>query len=169
MVWEVRPDSSYMLLGGTDYPAEYYVAGWLSFYTLRGTDHRLLSPIPTGWESHSSGDLADLLEQAAPRLSPKGAERPAKPVEEIATLGVVRAFVHPAGRPWTAHIAASEAGGHAVLRFMSGDRSLDLTDWPPDWADLPDGLLADLLRRVPRSSPPGGPETPRRRWNDPPP
>jgi len=33
-----------------------------------------------------------------------------------------------------------------VLRFASDTHSIDLTEWPAEWADLSDGDLADLLR-----------------------
>jgi hypothetical protein len=169
MVWDVRPSSSYMRLAGAEYPAEFYAAGWLSFYTLRGTEHRLLSPIPSDWETRPTAELIELLELAAPRLSPSWLAPPPAAAAEPRDVGIVRAFVHPAGRPWTAHLTTPEAGGPPVLRFMSGDRSVDLGDWPPEWADLPDASLVDLLRRVPRTGPPAGNDTPRRRWNDPPP
>ncbi|MDQ3950469.1 MAG: hypothetical protein M3282_08980 [Gemmatimonadota bacterium] len=104
------------------------------------------------------------------------AERAAGPEEEeerpdITDLGVVRTFRYPGGRYWTVCvIRRPDEGGPPVLRFTSGARDIDLGDWPKDWADYRDEGLVELLRfAAPR--PPGrapGPDTPRRRYNDPP-
>jgi hypothetical protein len=57
-----------------------------------------------------------------------------------------------------------------VLRFTAGTRDIDLRDWPKDWADYPDERLMELMRKAaPRAR--GqifGPDTPRRRYDDPP-
>jgi hypothetical protein len=55
-----------------------------------------------------------------------------------------------------------------VLRFSAGPRSIDMENWPKDWADMPDERLVTLLRQAsPRdptkAAPPG---TPRRRYDD---
>ncbi len=100
--------------------------------------------------------------------------REAVPEEErpdVTDLGVVRTFRYPGGRYWTARVVRlPERGGPPVLRFTSGARDIDLKDWPKDWADYPDERLVELLRKAaPR--PRGqvvGPDTPRRRYDDPP-
>jgi hypothetical protein len=112
--------------------------------------------------------------QALADLPP--AERAAGPEEEeerpdITDLGVVRTFRYPGGRYWTVSVLRHpEEGGPPVMRFTSGARDIDLKDWPKDWADYRDEGLVELLRFAsPR--PPGralGPDTPRRRYNDPP-
>jgi hypothetical protein len=179
MVWDIRPGSTQMLLAGTEYPAAYYRAGWLSFRSLWGTEQRRLSPIPSNWETCPDAELVQMLEQAV-TAEPARSRRPRdvrsaaaapevgdRPAGEVRSPSVVRVFIHPSGRPWTAYVTTPDQGGPPVLRFMSGGRSLHLPDWPADWADLPDELLADLLRAIPRSGPAPGPNTPRRRWNDP--
>ena len=88
---------------------------------------------------------------------------------DVTDLGVVRTFRYPGGRIWMACVVDRGAGS-SVLRFTAGARSIDLLDWPKDWADYPDAALVDLLRRAaPRataSSTAAG--APQRRSNDPP-
>jgi hypothetical protein len=56
-----------------------------------------------------------------------------------------------------------------VLRFTAGARTIDLERYPRDWPDLPDDALIDLLRHAEaRPIMKYTPETPRRRYNDPP-
>jgi hypothetical protein len=81
--------------------------------------------------------------------------------------GPVRAFLYPGGGAWTVSVVQPEQGEAPVLRFASGPRHVDLTEWPSDWVILPYEWLVALLRRVPRTGPPTGPQTPRRRWTDP--
>jgi hypothetical protein len=176
-VWDVRPGTTHLLLVAADHPLEYYHTGWLSFQTQLGTDQRVLSPIPPGWETFPESSLLDLLDRATPMRSGRVIQRelaatpnvPARPtaVREVKRSPVVRAFVHSSGRAWTVTMASPEYGGPPVLRFTSGGRSVDLHDWPVNWANLSDESLAALLRRVPRNSRPPGPGSPRRRWNDP--
>ncbi len=102
------------------------------------------------------------------------AERSKVPEEErpdVTDLGVARTFRYPGGAYWTVCVIRHpEEGGPPVLRFTTGTRNIDLTDWPRDWADYPDDRLVGLLRAAaPR--PPGrtlDPDTPRRRYDDPP-
>ena len=67
-------------------------------------------------------------------------------------------------------IERPEEGGPPVLRFSAGMRIIDLHRFRKDWADQPDEILVEMLRRaVPREPGQGiTAETPRRRWNDPP-
>jgi hypothetical protein len=176
-VWDVRPGTTHLLLVAADHPLEYYHTGWLSFQTQLGTDQRVLSPIPPGWETFSETSLLDLLNRASPVRSGRQIQRelsaaastPARPtaVREVQRSPVVRAFVHPSGRAWTVAVTSPEHGGSPVLRFTSGGRSVDLQHWPVNWTNLSDESLVVLLRGVQRTSPPPGAGTPRRRWNDP--
>jgi hypothetical protein len=102
----------------------------------------------------------------AARASGRSEELP-----DVTDLAVERTFQYPGGRYWTVCVVSDpDGGGEAVLRFMAGARKIDLADWPKEWADYPDHRLVELLRRAaPR--PRGqviGPDTPRRRWDDPP-
>ena len=72
-------------------------------------------------------------------------------------------------RIWAVCVQRHGSDGTAVLRFSAGSRTIDLMDWPKDWADLPDERLVELLRQAaPRAkgSPPH-PDIPRRRYDDP--
>jgi hypothetical protein len=84
-----------------------------------------------------------------------------------AAASPTRTFTSPSGRAWTAAIfrlpPSAEAAGDAareaetaVLRFRSSDVVLDLTDFPADWASLPDAALVALARQgaPPRFVPP---------------
>jgi hypothetical protein len=165
-VWDVRPGSTQLLVAAADYSSEYYHTGWLSFQTRWGTDHRRLSPIPPSWESATEATLRKLLKRATPTRAARDAPE-SKADRDVTQSPVVRAFLYPGGRAWTVCVANPDFGGPPVLRFTSGGRSVDLAEWPLNWADLSDESLAALLRRVPRTGPQPGPRTPRRRWNDP--
>ena len=61
-----------------------------------------------------------------------------------------RSFRYPGGRLWTVRVARVGDEGIQVLRFTAGVRSLDLAQWPSDWATFEtDGLVA-LIRSVAR-------------------
>lgn len=67
---------------------------------------------------------------------------------------VARTFRFPGGGFWTVAEWTSPdprgAGAGAmrqVLRFNSGARILELTQWPDDWASLPGDALAELLAK----------------------
>jgi hypothetical protein len=100
-------------------------------------------------------------------------EHAAVPEEErpdVTDLGVVRTFRYPGGRYWAVSVIRYPDRGPPVLRFTAGARDIDLKDWPKDWADYPDERLVELLRHAaPRAGGrPPGPNTPRRRYDDPP-
>jgi hypothetical protein len=90
---------------------------------------------------------------------------------DVTDLGVVRTFHYPGGSDWTVSvIRGAEGSGPALLRFSAGTRDINMRDWPKDWADYPDEQLAELLRlAAPRPRRQViGPDTPRRRHDDPP-
>ena len=88
---------------------------------------------------------------------------------DLTDLTVVRSFRYPGGRLWTASVTGPAAGSAPALRFTAGARIIDLKSWPRDWADLPDDQLVDLLRHaIDRPIMSFRPETPRRRYDDPP-
>ena len=186
-VWCITPEAIHPVTRAEDYLADCYQLGWLVFETTSGDDKRRLCPFPKDWERAGDQEFRDLLSRAeavptrklsrermteqqlqspaAASLTSHGDDDPA----DLTDLSVVRSFRYPGGRLWTAAVANPARGGAAVLRFTAGARSIDLESWPRDWADLPDELLADLLRHaIDRPIMTFTPATPRRRYDDPP-
>lgn len=167
--WEVRPEAIYPLTKAEDYLAGCYRDGWLVFETADGQDKRRLCPPPYAWDHRSEEDLQKLVERAE-RLRPVGGKRPmgVGPADlppsippdiarvmprdadgnlELRYLGVVRSFMYPGGQVWRVRVVGHDDGGHApLLRFASDTHSIDLAEWPVEWADLSDADLAELLR-----------------------
>lgn len=187
-VWCILPESIHPVTRAEDYLADCYQLGWLVFETVTGDEKRRLCPFPKDWESADERVLRALLGQSEP-------VRPRRPLGETATdrelfraaapaievhdaeekadltdLTVVRSFRYPGGRLWSAAIEkSSDIAVGPVLRFTAGARTIDLARYPRDWPDLPDDSLIDLLRQAaPRPIMKYTPETPRRRYNDPP-
>ena len=167
--WEVRPEAIYPLTKVEDYLADCYRDGWLVFETADGQDKRRLCPPPYAWDRHSEEDLEKLIERAE-RLRPIGAKRaktalpadlpPTVPPDiavrmprdadgnlELRYLGVVRSFEYPGGQVWRARVVGHDDDTAVpVLRFASDTHSIELTEWPAEWADLSDADLSALLR-----------------------
>jgi hypothetical protein len=184
-VWCILPESIHPVTRAEDYLADCYQLGWLVFETTSGNQKRRLCPFPRDWESADEQSLCSLLAQSE-------AVRPSRWSSEVAVdneafranvpaiesdnkadltdLTVVRTFRYPGGRVWSAAIAPhSDIAVGPVLRFTAGARSIDLERFPRDWPDLPDDQMIDLLRHAaPRPIARYTPETPRRRYNDPP-
>ena len=186
-VWCITPEAIHPVTRAEDYLADCYQLGWLVFETTSGDDKRRLCPFPKAWEAASDGEMRDLLSRAEAvptrkrsreRLTgqPLQSSVETSPVIEgdddradLTDLTVVRSFRYPGGRLWTASVASPATGGAPVLRFTAGARTIDLSSWPRDWADLPDDRLVDLLRHAfDRPIMTFAPETPRRRYDDPP-
>jgi hypothetical protein len=77
-------------------------------------------------------------------------------------MPAARTFVSPSGRQWDVELfelppgigvrtADGEISPSAVLRFTSGEITLDLATYPADWTDCSEEALVSLLRtaRVP--------------------
>jgi hypothetical protein len=187
-VWCILPESIHPVTRAEDYLADCFQLGWLVFERTTGDEKRRLCPFPRDWESADEHSLRSLLEQSEavrPRRpsgeSPldKEARRKAPEIEvddaadekaDLTDLTVVRSFRYPGGRLWSAAIAPhSDIAVGPVLRFTAGARTIDLERYPRDWPDLPDDSLIDLLRHAEaRPIMKYTPETPRRRYNDPP-
>lgn len=188
-VWCILPESIHPITRAEDYLADCYQLGWLVFETSTGDEKRRLCPFPRDWEEADDATLRSLLGQSEPvrprRLSgestiDRGASRPRPAAIEVddareesadlTDLTVVRTFRYPGGRIWSAAIAPhSEIAPGPVLRFTAGARTIDLERYPRDWPDLPDDRLVELLRGASlRPIMRFTPETPRRRYNDPP-
>jgi hypothetical protein len=197
-VWEVRPESIYPRTKEEDFLASMYVTGWLVFVTKKEDDKRRLYPVPTGWSDLPVAELELLLQKAqvikskldkkskggataqamdrASEFAERAADRPEpssesarKETPDVTDLEVQRVFRYPGGRLWAVAMLDSQSGRHPILRFMTGRRHIDLTDWPKEWPDYRDEQLVDLLRRAAPRKPSGGlsGDTPRRRYNDP--
>ena len=160
--WEVTPDAISPPTRGEDYLADCYQLGWVVMETRTGDKRVRLCPIPRNWQQLSDQALGELLRHG--EVLPA---RTASGREPIADMAVVRSFRYPGGRVWTASVTPHPTRLDArVLRFSAGARSIDLTDWPSDWADLPDEQLIGMLRRAaPRGMLPGSAGD-RRRWDD---
>lgn len=166
--WDVTPESIYPQTRAEDYLADCYRGGWIVFETLDGAQKRRLCPLPYAWEQRSVDELRRLLDAAEiivprpasaprdavitvdlpPNVPPEAAVRMPRLTGgdlDLAALGVVRSFVHPGGRVWSACLTDDGEGGPVVLRFVSGARTVDLQDWPPDWIDYSDTALAALV------------------------
>jgi hypothetical protein len=80
-------------------------------------------------------------------------------------LGVVRSLRYPGGEVWRASIVDDNPDAPLVLRFSSESHTIDVTDWPNDWADLTNAELVALMQkgrssfeRRRRERPPSGPD-----------
>lgn len=139
-----------------------YLQGWLAFESLDGTAKCRLHPIPPQWDEAENAQLVRWLHLAEPIRG----VRSSGPHGRIATeaiakeqiierpRGSARTFRFPSGRYWsvaewttTSADSATTPVARAILRFTSGMRSLDLTEWPHDWQTLTDSELASLLAR----------------------
>ena len=188
-VWCILPEAIHPVTRAEDYLADCYQLGWLVFETSTGEEKRRLCPFPSQWMSADDDTLRALLGEAeiVRRRRSSGATpvesevvRPKTPAIEVddaidekldvTDLTVVRTFRYPGGRIWSAAVMPhSGAAAGPVLRFTAGARMIDLPRYPRDWPDLPDENLVDLLRHAaPRPVMKYTPETPRRRFNDPP-
>lgn len=188
-VWCILPESIHPVTRAEDYLADCYQLGWLVFETTTADEKRRLCPFPRDWATVDERELRSLLAQSEPvrrrRSSGQAALdsevlRPTLPafevddasseIADLTDLTVVRTFRYPGGRVWSAAIAPhSDIAVGPVLRFTAGARTIDLARYPRDWPDLTDDSLINLLRYAsPRPLAPCTPETPRRRYNDPP-
>ncbi|MFL5605978.1 MAG: hypothetical protein ACJ8AD_05995 [Gemmatimonadaceae bacterium] len=186
--WEVTPESMHPQTKAEDYLSECFQGGWVVFETTDGRDKRRLCPPPYAWEERDEADLERLVERAEV-LRPLGAKRkrgsrpkdlpPSVPPDVAASmprdpngnldmryLGVVRSFLYPGGEVWRASVVAQAGGAPPVLRFSSESHAVDLTEWPPDWADLNDHELVKLLRSAESPHERRHREAPRRRHDD---
>lgn len=169
--WDVSPDAVEPLTRAEDYLADCFRDGWVVFETVDGRDKRRLCPPPYAWEHRSDANLEDLLERAEV-LRPRGGVRirgdevipadlpPSVPAQVVADiprdvdgdidmryLGVVRSFRYPGGEVWRASVVDDNPDVPLVLRFSSESHSIDLTDWPTDWADMPNAQLVALMQK----------------------
>lgn len=188
-VWCILPEAIHPVTRAEDYLADCYQLGWLVFETAGGDEKRRLCPYPHDWEGLSESSLRTLLAASEavrsrrslgqtatghdglrPIATTPDADERAEEKADLTDLKIVRTFRYPGGRVWSAAIAPhSDIAVGPVLRFTAGARNIDLPRFPQEWPDLPDDRLVDLLRHAaPRPITRYTPETPRRRFNDPP-
>lgn len=190
-VWEVSPESIEPLTRAEDYLADCYRDGWIVFETFDGREKRRLCPPPYGWEHRSDNNIEDLLMRAEV-LRPRGqlrargdivtpADLPPNVPPDVASaiprdaqgdidmryLDVVRSFRYPSGDVWRVSLATETPSAAPVLRFSSETQSIDLADWPADWADLSDEQLASMLQNGRALRERRRPAPPSRRHDDP--
>lgn len=170
--WDVAPDSIQPLTRAEDYLAECYRDGWVVFETIDGSEKRRLCPPPYGWHRRSDTHLEELLARAEV-LRPRGEVRvrgdhvlradlpPSVPPDvasaiprdvdgdiDMRSLNIVRSFRYPGGEIWRASIVEANRDARPVLRFSSESHTLDLAEWPADWADLRDDGLVALMQKA---------------------
>jgi hypothetical protein len=150
-VWDVTSDKLHPATRAEDYLAN-YLDGWLVFESFDGAQKSRLFPIPAGWSTATDGELEALLRRAEAvhrdRMSPAYGRRVIEEARKpIAPTGhtQARTFRFPDGRHWSVTEWTDTAGSRPILRFSSGARSLDLTEWPSNWVTFTDGELVTLL------------------------
>jgi hypothetical protein len=168
--WDVTPESVEPQTKAEDYLADCLRDGWVVFETFDASEKRRLCPPPYAWEHRSDANLEDLLERAE-ILRPRGEVRvrgneiipadlpPSVPLEVAAEiprdvegdidmryLGVVRSFRYPGGEVWRATVIEQHPDIPLVLRFSSESHTIDVTEWPTDWADMSNSQLVALMQ-----------------------
>ena len=181
-VWDVTEQNMHPRTRGEDWMRD-FLDGWLTFESVDGQAKCRLHPIPPNWETADDAQLVEWLHDAE---SVRG-ERTSGPIGRGAIEDAVREtetadaggsgprmFRFPGGRLWTVGVWTTQIAGHggvasssSVLRFNSGNRSLDLADWPVDWQEYSDSQLAELLSlSFPRTDDQPNPTPYRRRASD---
>jgi hypothetical protein len=159
--WEVTPDAIYPPTRGEDYLADCYQLGWVVMETKKGERRLRICPIPRDWHLLPTEALEELLG--------RGEVLPARTASARGSMAdvAVRTFRYPGGRVWTASLTPHPTEpSRRVLRFSAGARSIDVADWPPDWAEQSDEELVALLQRTAPRHVLGEADTRRRRAGD---
>ena len=165
-VWDIRPEQMHAATRAEDH-LQNVINGWLAFEPAGGGEKRRLAPIPPQWESATEPELASMLQRAEPaRVEAVVSHR-----EPSGSDPTIRTFRYPTGRYWTVNelITASSSSERQrpLLRFTSGARELETREWPPNWAQMSEMDLADLLyRSFPRDGSTPNPTEFRRRRGD---
>lgn len=181
-VWDVTEQNIHPRTRGEDWMRD-FLDGWLTFESVDGQAKCRLHPIPANWEAVDDAQLERWLHDAEPVRGDRSSgpvgrgaiEDAVRESETVAAGGTTppRMFRFPGGRLWTVGIWTTQLAGRggttssSVLRFNSGNRSLDLADWPVDWQEYSDTQLAELLSlSFPRPENQANPTPYRRRASD---
>jgi hypothetical protein len=191
-VWDVTPEQMHPVHAREMFHGRYvdYQEGWLVFES--ATERRRLAPFPSKWGEFPDVELETLLRMAevvparrssaetqsgqfrryteeraavtGERTSPNPEATPESSHDE--TTGVVRRFLGPSGRTWSATIV--DRGGRPVLRFTASDgTACDVERYPEDWSRYTRERLSELLRAaLPTTDAPAEGSHPRRRRED---
>ena len=159
-VWDVKPETMHPATRSEDYLSPYF-EGWLVFEAADESAKCRLHPIPPGWADADDASLEQMLHRAETirgertsgphgRVAAEDAEASRHGVRAPEGDSQLRGFRFPKGRfwsvaEWSTSVSGSAGATRTVLRFTAGTRSLDLTDWPPDWRNFSDEQLAALL------------------------
>ena len=163
-VWDVTPERMHPVTAREMFHGRYvdYQEGWLVFES--AAERRRLAPFPSRWSEFPDVEIETLLKMAEvvpPRRSSEETrsgqfrryteEQAAVADEEGSAgpdVGVVRRFLGPSGRTWSAAIVERGGGGGApVLRFTASDgTTCEVDDYPEDWARYTRERLSELLR-----------------------
>ncbi|HEX8848278.1 MAG TPA: hypothetical protein VF761_01975 [Gemmatimonadaceae bacterium] len=182
-VWDVSPETLHPSTRAEDYMRD-YLTGWLAFESLDGRAKCRFTPVPKDWHMATAEELDEWLHAAEPvrgeRTSGPHGRTEAEEIAQASELDVrkrpqSRTFRFPGGRFWTvAEWTSPDPRGTGagamrhVLRFNSGSRVLELTNWPGDWASMSDEELSELLSRgFPRDAAKENPTEHHRRSADP--
>ena len=191
-VWDVTPEQMHPVHAREMFHGRYveYQEGWLVFES--AAERRRLAPFPSRWDEFPDVELETLLRMAEPVPARRTAaetqsgqfrryteERaavaeeakspaPESPEAHETSAGVVRRFLGPSGRTWSATIV--DRGGTPVLRFTASDgTACDVERFPEDWSRYTRERLSELLRTAlpaTDATMPEGPHPPRRRRDD---
>lgn len=176
-VWDIRPEQMHAATRAEDH-LQNVLNGWLAFEPATGGEKRRLAPIPSNWDGATEAELDAMLQHAEFARSEPGAgpHRETSPPTGVTwhspteMAANARTFRYPNGRYWTVNefpAASTTSGERPFLRFTSGARSLDTSDWPSGWAQMSEQDLADLLyRSFPREGLAANPTEFRRRRSD---
>ena len=192
-VWSVTPEQMHPVHAREMFHGRYveYQEGWLVFES--ANERRRLAPFPSRWDEFPDVEIETLLRMAEvvpPRRTAAETrsgqfrrfteERAAVTAESSAdahesphetppdeSSGVVRRFLGPSGRTWSATIV--DRGGVSVLRFTASDgTACDVERYPEDWSRYTRERLGELLRgALPATDAPAAEGShPRRRRED---
>ena len=169
-VWDVTPERMHPVTAREMFHGRYvdYQEGWLVFES--ADERRRLAPFPSQWAEFPDAEIETLLRMAEVvpprrtsdetrsgqfrRYTEDTAEQAAVAEESSAPAaasgaearsGVVRRFLGPSGRTWSAAIV--DRGGTPVLRFTASDgTACEVERYPEDWARYTRERLSELLR-----------------------